>query len=166
MPNSKIVFLDIDGVLNSKRTPNPRGFPYIVDPKLLDRYVRLAATTGAKTVLLSTWRHDPAGRWAARYYGVPFTDVIPDMPHSSRGDEIRAWLEKHPEVSRYAILDDEDDGLDDLPVFQPSARIGLTQEIADCLAGYLNGETDDCRRRNWFVRQWQNVRSFFRRDES
>jgi len=162
----KIIFLDIDGVLNSKRTSNPRGFPYIVDPKLLGRYIRLVAATGAETVLLSTWRHDPAGRWAARYYGVPFMDVIPDLPDSSRGDEIRTWLEKHPEVSRYAILDDDDDQLDDLPVFQPSAGTGLTQEIADWLAAYLNGEVDDCRRRNWFVRQYQNMRSFFRRDQS
>jgi len=76
----KVIFLDIDGVLNCKSTPNPRGFPYIVDPGLLARYLHLAASTDAKTVLLSTWRHDPAGQWSARYYGVPFFDVIPDMP--------------------------------------------------------------------------------------
>ena len=27
----KIIFLDIDGVLNCDKTPNPRKFPYVVD---------------------------------------------------------------------------------------------------------------------------------------
>jgi len=27
----KVIFLDIDGVLNCDKTPNPRKFPYIVD---------------------------------------------------------------------------------------------------------------------------------------
>jgi hypothetical protein len=33
----KIIFLDIDGVLNCDKTPNPRKFPYVVDKKLLLR---------------------------------------------------------------------------------------------------------------------------------
>ena len=44
MPSERIIFLDIDGVLNCKRTPNPRKLPYIVDPPLLDRFKRLAYT--------------------------------------------------------------------------------------------------------------------------
>jgi hypothetical protein len=47
----KIIFLDIDGVLNCKGTPNPRKFPYIVDPKLLNRLQRLLERTGAEVVL-------------------------------------------------------------------------------------------------------------------
>ena len=30
----KVIFLDIDGVLNCKKTPNPRKFPYVVDKRL------------------------------------------------------------------------------------------------------------------------------------
>src|ERR1044072_3662772 len=162
----KVIFLDIDGVLNCETTPNPRKVPYIIDSHLLARYLNLAATTEAKTVLLSTWRHDPAGRWSARYYGVPFSDVIPDMPESSRRDEIRAWLTVHPEVTRYIVLDDEDDDLDDLPVFQPSSKTGLTDEVVKAAAAYLNGKTEECLRRNWFVRSFQNVISRFRRKKS
>lgn len=33
----KVIFLDIDGVLNCKKTPNPRKLPYIVDRTLLAR---------------------------------------------------------------------------------------------------------------------------------
>jgi hypothetical protein len=31
----RVIFLDIDGVLNCKKTPNPRKLPYVVDPTLL-----------------------------------------------------------------------------------------------------------------------------------
>ena len=31
----KVIFLDIDGVLNCEKTPNPRKFPYIVDAELI-----------------------------------------------------------------------------------------------------------------------------------
>jgi HAD domain in Swiss Army Knife RNA repair proteins len=68
----KIIFLDIDGVLNCKGTPNPRKFPYIVDPKLLNRLQRLLERTGAEVVLSSTWRYDPAGLFSAKkllFYG-------------------------------------------------------------------------------------------------
>jgi hypothetical protein len=55
----KVIFLEIDGVLNCKETPNPRKFTYIVDKRLLARFRRLIERTGA--------------RW-----GVPFMDVTPD----------------------------------------------------------------------------------------
>ncbi len=38
----KVIFLDIDGVLNCKKTPNPRNLPYIVDTKLLERFESLS----------------------------------------------------------------------------------------------------------------------------
>ena len=57
----KVIFLDIDGVLNCAKTPNPRKLPYIVDPRLLRRFARLVKRTKAKVVLSSTWRYDPAG---------------------------------------------------------------------------------------------------------
>ena len=84
----KVIFLDIDGVLNCKSTPNPRKFPYIVDPKLLKRFKRLLQRTGAKVVLSSTWRYDPAGLFSAKHWGIPFIDVIPDMPKRPRRDEV------------------------------------------------------------------------------
>jgi hypothetical protein len=38
----KVVFLDIDGVLNCTNTPNPRKFPYIVDLGPVAKLVVLA----------------------------------------------------------------------------------------------------------------------------
>jgi hypothetical protein len=162
----KVIFLDIDGVLNCKRTPNPRGFPYIVDAQLLSRYLDLLAKTGAETVLLSTWRHDPVGMLAAHHFGAPVDHVIPDMQHHARGEETSTWLKAHPEVSRYIVLDDENDQLDDMPVFQPSSKTGLTSELVDAAAAYLNGETDACARQAWLFRKCQNVFSYFRRRAS
>src|SRR3954453_4989022 len=127
----KVVFLDIDGVLNSDATPNPRKLPYVVDRKLLRRFKTLLKRTGAKAVLSSTWRYDPAGLFSARHAGIPFIGTTPDMPRRPRREEVLAWLAAHPRVKRYAIIDDEDYGLDELPLFQPSAATGLTTTIVN-----------------------------------
>jgi Swiss Army Knife RNA repair-like protein len=155
----KVVFLDIDGVLNSDATPNPRKFPYIVDRKLLRRLKSLLKRTGAKVVLSSTWRYDPAGLFSARHWGIPFIDCIPDKPGRPRRDEIILWLKAHPRVKRFAVLDDDDDELDDLPLFQPSASTGLTREIVDGMVKFLDGKTDHDMRRNKVVRILENVRA-------
>jgi hypothetical protein len=96
----KVIFLDIDGVLNCKKTANPRKLPYVVDLRLLARLRRLLGRRGAKVVLTSTWRYDPAGLFSAKRWGIPFIGVTPDMPKRPRRDEIRAWLETHPKVTR------------------------------------------------------------------
>jgi hypothetical protein len=121
----KVIFLDIDGVLNCDRTPNPSRFPYVVDKRLLARLKKLLKRTRAKVVLSSSWRLDPVGLLAAKYWDVRFIDTLPDLPKKTRRDEIRSWLAAHPKVTRYAIyaiLDDEDDELDDLPLFQASSK--------------------------------------------
>jgi hypothetical protein len=155
----KVIFLDIDGVLNCAKTSNPRKLPYIVDKKLLARLKRLLERTGAKVVLSSTWRYDPAGIFSAKHWGIPFIDVIPDRPKRPRRDEILEWLSKHPRVKRYAVIDDEDDELDDLPLFQPSASTGLTRAIVAGAAKYLEGKTDRDMRSNLLVRTFQNIES-------
>ncbi len=158
----KVIFLDIDGVLNCKETPNPRKFPYIVDERLLKRLLPLCERTGAQVVMSSTWRYDPVGLLAARHFQIPFIDVIPDMPGEARHKEIMAWLSSHDDVSRYAVIDDEDDELDALPLFQPSASTGLTEEIAGGVADYLDGKTDKDMRSNRFIRVAQNVHAILK----
>jgi hypothetical protein len=85
----KVIFLDIDGVLNSDSTPNPRQFPYIVDDRLLARFKDLVRRTGAKVVLSSTWRVDPVGRLAAEHFEVTFEDICPDTPDAPRCEDAR-----------------------------------------------------------------------------
>ena len=154
MASERIIFLDIDGVLNCKRTPNPRKFPYIVDAPLLDRFKRVLERTGSDVVLSSTWRYDPAGLFSAKHWGVPF---IP------RRDEILAWLKRRQNVRRFAVLDDQDDELDELPLFQPSASVGISERIAEGLAAYLLETTDEDMRCNRIERLLQNIGSMIRR---
>jgi HAD domain in Swiss Army Knife RNA repair proteins len=145
----------------TSKAPNPRKFPYIIDDGLLARFRQLLDRTGASVVLSSTWRYDPAGIFSAKRYGVPFIDITPDMQGDARSKEIVAWLWNHPEVARFAVIDDEDDELDELPLFQPSSRIGLTEKIVEGVTDYLNGETDKDMRCSRLVRVMQNIHSVF-----
>jgi hypothetical protein len=158
----RVIFLDIDGVLNCKRTPNPRKLPYVIDPVLLERLLRLLDRSDAKVVLSSTWRYDPAGLFSARRLGVPFIDVLPDMPGQPRRDEILAWLVAHPDTNRFAVVDDEDDELDELPLFQPNPATGLTDEIVEGLAAYLSGNSAQDMRCSRIKRFLQNVTAALR----
>ena len=153
----KVLFTDIDGVLNCHQTPNPRKFPYIVDKSLLARFKKLIEDSGARVVLTSTWRYDPAGLFSAQHWGIPFDDVVPDMSGRPRRDEILSWLSSHPEISRFAVLDDDDDELDNLPLFQPSPRVGLTEDICDGLRDYFAKRSGKDMRRSGIVRTIQNL---------
>jgi hypothetical protein len=158
----KVLFTDIDGVLNRRKTHNPRKFPYVVDPLLLERFEKVVEATQAKVVLSSTWRYDPAGLFSAKHWGIRFEDVLPDMPGRPRRDEILSWLSANPAATRYAVLDDEDDELDDLPLFQPNDREGLSDEICAGLIAYLNGRTERDMRRSRIVRIAQNLMACLR----
>lgn len=65
------------------------------------------------------------------------------MPNAPRRNEILGWLEKRPRFTRYVVIDDEDDELDELPLFQPSGREGLSSEICTGVLDYLSGKTND-----------------------
>jgi len=79
---------------------------------------------------------------------------------------VLTWLTNHPEATRYAIIDDEDDDLDQLPLFQPSCHIGITPEIVEGVVRYLNGETDKTMRADIVTRLGQNIEGLFKRDKS
>ena len=115
----KVIFLDIDGVLNEDTTPTrTKSRVIFIDQEKLLRLKRIVDATSAKIVLSSTWRYD---RDDARYngdflelqeafhnVGLDFYDFTPvDTIGIRRGMEIKAWLGLHPEVTKYIILDDE-----------------------------------------------------------
>ena len=120
--------------------------------------MRLLQRTKAKVVLSSTWRYDPAGLFSAKYWAIPFIDTIPDMPNKPRAVEIRTWLKQHPHVERFVVIDDEDDELDELPLFQPSS-CGITQDIVRGVDNYLSGKTNEDMRRNKIERLIQNIQA-------
>jgi hypothetical protein len=63
----------------------------------------------------------------------------------------------HPKVARYVVIDDDDDELDELPLFQPSATTGLTDDIVKGVVDYLNGKTDKDMRSSRVTRIIENI---------
>lgn len=110
----KVIFLDVDGVLNSdeyfnsikdKKINTIENQIDINKVKLLKQAVN---TTGAKLVLSSSWRHTKnANNLKALLlnYGM-IVDSTPFL-NNERGKEIKKWLEEHKNVEDYVILDDE-----------------------------------------------------------
>lgn len=137
----KVLFLDIDGVVNCKTTTQRhRGFIGI-DPYMAFMVGKIQLDTGCEVVLSSTWRMDEKSRAEVRKQVVKFIDCTPHIPEKrERGHEIQAWLDQHPEVTRYAILDDDSDMLESqLPnFFKTSWEFGITAEIAKAVTDHLN----------------------------
>lgn len=118
----KVIFLDIDGVLNCASTQRRlRGSPFVDEDKLL-LLKDLVEKTGAELVLSSTWRlgllYPDVAAFAAdadalveefHKYGLSLYDSTPRLSDKQRGHEIAAWLEKNPDVDKFIILDDDSD---------------------------------------------------------
>jgi hypothetical protein len=122
----KVLFLDVDGVLNSHRSilttgncAHPHNYAErreMFDWTAIKLLQGLCAAGGIKVVLSSAWRlgmtKDDLARFAA-FLGLPIIDLTPSAwePHQRRGHEIKAWLDDHVEVIHYAIVDDDSDML-------------------------------------------------------
>jgi hypothetical protein len=124
----KVVFLDIDGVLNStpffdalrRREPGVIRRIYdketwidMLDPIAVRRLDRLVTGAGAKVVISSSWRHEhPPAQIAGFLKHHGFTGVVIDATPvlvgegMGRGDEIRLWLLRQPQVTAFVVLDD------------------------------------------------------------
>lgn len=138
--SKKILFLDIDGVVNCKTTTQRHRGAIGIDPYLAFIVGKIQLDTGCEVVLSSTWRLWEYTREEVKKQVVNFIDVTPDLG-TSRGEEIQAWLNKHPEVTVYAILDDDTDMLpEQLPnFFQTTWDSGINTEIAQAVTEHLNG---------------------------
>lgn len=118
-----VIFLDIDGVLNPY--PNQRknmeartGDTSVLklDSKCMKVLKQIIEKTGAKIILSSTWRCEEwYGGFASKEnvqrqlqeYGMELWDSTPVLPVYDRGKEILCYLQEHPEVENYLILDDD-----------------------------------------------------------
>jgi hypothetical protein len=149
-----IIFLDIDGVLNSftsKRDSSGRfGHQAFENFKLiLDRLPETAV------VITSLWRYAYTLAEMKEYFrevGIDprrIVDMTPDLRRGDgtlrhipgRDDEIRAWLTQHPEVDGFAILDDVEltqmEGLED-HFFQTNFDAGLLYDQSLNVIDHLN----------------------------
>lgn len=137
----KVIFLDIDGVVNCQSTSQRhRGFIGI-DPYMAFMVGKLIMETEAKVVLSSSWRCTPDGIEEVKNQVYDIHDVTPILG-TIRGEEIKAWLDAHPEVTRYAILDDNSDMLpEQMPnFFKTSWLHGITEEIVQQVKEHLTKE--------------------------
>lgn len=134
----KVLFLDIDGVCNNARTFQGSQELYGIDPYMAFLVGKIKLDTDCEVVLSSSWRHSPEGVSRVEERICKLLDTTGTARSGFRGDEVREWLYRHPEVTRYAILDDDSDFHGHQPLFKTTWELGLTKEIAEAVTNYLN----------------------------
>lgn len=137
----KILFLDVDGVLNyagcAYMMPGTKMLG--IDPKLVELVHHIVRETGCKIVLSSSWRLYKPDRDYIMENIAGIIDVTPDKRGlTDRGCEVIAWMDEHPEVTTHAILDDDSDFHKEQPLFLTKWDTGLTPEIAQLVIEHLN----------------------------
>lgn len=108
----KVIFLDIDGVLNSRGTAT-------LEKTYIDRLKRIIDETGALLVLTSSWKDmiyhpDIYGDFEKKQLdtlmnksGLKFAGVTPDINEEKREIEIMQWLgERIGRIESFVIIDD------------------------------------------------------------
>lgn len=118
--SNKIIFLDVDGVLNSAKFDRwlqdhhmKQYYGYeLLDQNALLNLQDIVFVTGADIVLSSSWRLSRSCSERLRQqllpYGLQFIDKTVCLRQEDRGEEIKEWLSRHPEVDHFVILDDDE----------------------------------------------------------
>ena len=152
----KVVFLDIDGVLNSWKYDQERtSLQDNIDETRLPLLKEIVDMTQAKIVLTSSWRKhwDPKGvltdeidkclELTFNKYHISLFDKTIEIDDFNRAEEIRSWLKKWP-VEEFVILDDIAFGWADLSnhLVKTNYRIGrgLNDKHVSLAISILNGE--------------------------
>ncbi|WAS93239.1 HAD domain-containing protein [Nannocystis punicea] len=114
----KVIFLDIDGVMNNLGTrsePEGPGMSACLDPDNVAVLNQIVRATGAVVVLSSSWRltlplAELRASFAAAGCEAQVVGITPNVDGPRRGREIRAWLDAQPEPpTRYVAIDDQFD---------------------------------------------------------
>ena len=144
MSEPPVLFLDVDGVLNTKATYESlkRGeAPLCLH--CVARLHRIVAETQCRIVLSSEWRGVPSlERQLSRagiFHRAHKDRRTPFLPALGRGHEIAQWLSRHQEVKRFAIVDDQEHVLpNQRPFFvKIAAATGLTDQNVTWIARIL-----------------------------
>ena len=118
----KIIFLDIDGVMNSAEYRKRMGRKYyseIIDRGKMPLLKKIVDETDAKIVLSTSWRKfwneggpqlDSVGRHINEVFtefGLLVYSKTPVIENAGRSAEIKEWLDGKGYVDGYVILDDK-----------------------------------------------------------
>lgn len=131
----RIIFLDVDGVLNNSKSPV--DVLLFIDPECLAHLKKIVNKTKAKIVLSSTWRYDPLyKKFLAKKFKLQGLKLwVGETPifRTEREEEIRAYInQEFTENKKYnfVILDDMKlEGFDD-NFIHVDKKIGLSEEDA------------------------------------
>ena len=114
----KVVFLDIDGVLNNHTWWTEVMSKYNIDTNMIYNQEamfllrQLVDLTGARIVLSSSWRISEYSRDKVMDnfipYGLSIYSCTGEEP-GTRGHQILEWLRRHPDVDNYVAFDDDED---------------------------------------------------------
>lgn len=138
----KVLFLDVDGVLNMHNS----GGPKTLNRNRLRLLQKIIVTTGCNVVISSSWRKSHfylslLGR-SLKYRNISIHSITRDLSDLNllRGDEIKDWIDRHLDVEQYAIIDDTDEMLDSQQAYfvQTDPNIGLTNDIASRIIQILS----------------------------
>ncbi len=134
----KIIFLDIDGVLNSVQHSvalKEQGTIYNaagINKTSLGLLKWVCEVTESEIVISSSWRRQGkewiSGVFAA--HGWSYPPIVGTTPNLTghRGTEIRAYVDFTPTLEKYVIIDDDSDMHDDQKPFfiHTDALVGFT----------------------------------------
>lgn len=149
----KLLFLDIDGVLNSEHFYCNRSksdsLPYPLsefDPISVKELNRILDETDAKLIISSSWRFDEGLDNIFMKVGITHRifGITPCLRNKIRGEEIKSYIEEYTKIERnirYVILDDDADMLDEQKPFFVRTNAygkGLTNEVANKTIEILN----------------------------
>lgn len=114
----KIIFLDVDGVLNSQNyfiskyheLGRPVRGKEEIDKVAVKYLKEIVDKTGAKIVLTSSWkiikRQVQDLKDVLKEYNLSIMDITSNYA-DKRGKEIREWLNNNKDVESFVILDDD-----------------------------------------------------------
>jgi len=151
----KVVFLDIDGVLNSyqylsRTSMEDAGIYNELDPQKVNLLQKLVVQTGASIVLSSSWRESFENMKPLDFFARNLLEALSEhrlsissmtpLLSGKRDEEIRQWLTCNTEVERFVILDDENYDWKELRPnwVGTSYYMGLTEENVRDSAKILN----------------------------
>lgn len=155
-----IIFLDIDGVLNSFRTCKAyKGYPWPDEPatwwKLDDVAIgllrRVVKECNAKIVLSSTWRHFVDLKRLENKLEVPIQGITFEGHMSIRGEEVAHYLKQHIDTIRsFVIIDDDSDFTD-----SQKERLVLVSHRDGMLVDHMLQMSDILGRELSFEERWE-----------
>lgn len=118
----------------------------ILDDGAIDLLKTIVESTNSEIVLSSSWRWYKESREKIKEqlqkHNLKFIDITPTRTDKTlkREEEIQDWLESHPEVVNYVILDDEKISCENMKKHHVKTTFsrGLTIESAQTAIEILN----------------------------